>query len=129
MTSSVFLLSPLHLPLLLPPLPFLCSSSLLEVSPPFSAFLLLLPLQRAPLLRQSLDLGLECLVVEIGVHGVCLGCLELSLELLYICLGAHLPWTGNPFLETGEVEGKLLVFDVVIVWERADGARAIGGAR
>lgn len=81
------------------------------------------------MLRQSLDLGLERLAVEIGVHGVGLGRLEFGFELFHVCLGAHLPWAGYPFLETGEVEGKLLVLYVVIVWERADGAGAVGGAR
>lgn len=128
-TSSVFLLGSLHFSLLLPPLPLLCSPSLLKVSPPFPALLLLLPLQRAPLLRQSLGLGLECLAVEVGIHGVGLGSLELGLELFHVCLGTHLPWAGYPFLETGEVEGQLLVLHVVIVWERADGTGAVGGAR
>ena len=70
-------------------------------------------------MRDSLALFLEFLSVDVWVKGGCvpLPCFQLCLELFDIRLAAHLVRVGDPLLDTGDVEGQLLVFDVVVIWK------------
>jgi hypothetical protein len=75
------------------------------------------------LLREDLTLCLEGFSIHVGIAG-CVLSFELSFKLLHITPAAYLMGVVGPQLEAGDVNGQLLVLEVVVIGERADGRRA-----
>lgn len=117
---SKILLCTLHLSPLLPPFFLLRPSSLMLRPSAISPGLLLLSLQLAPLLRQSLDLCAKSSLIGTILQLPRLASFEFGFELLDFGFRAHLLRVRCPGFEARDVEGDLLIFDFIITWERTD---------
>lgn len=113
--------SSLHFPLLLSLFPLLSLFLLLKISLSLSPFPLLLALQGLPLLRKGFALHLKSLSVDIRSNAICVRGFQFSFQLLDIGLAAHFKRIGCPLLQTSNVNGELLVLEIVVVRERTNG--------